>query len=78
MDIKTFIGGVIGLLFLGALVMTQTPKHWQTTGGWLIVSLAGIPLFGMAIAIMVNVPMLMFGVLAWACFHAGRNDRWRR
>lgn len=31
---------------------------------WLTVSLTGIPLFGMAIAIMVNVPMLMFGVLA--------------
>ncbi|MBD9415941.1 hypothetical protein IB234_15365 [Pseudomonas sp. PDM16] len=70
--------GVTGLLLLGGLLMTQMPKHWQTTRGWLLVSLAGIPLFCMALAIMVKVPMLLFGVMGWACFHAGRNPRFRR
>lgn len=78
MQIADLLAGVTGLLFLGGLVMTQMPKHWQTTQGWLLISLAGIPLFCMAIAIMVKVPMLLFGVMAWACFHAGRSSRWRR
>ncbi|MOA01420.1 hypothetical protein D3C78_1208280 [compost metagenome] len=78
MQIADFLAGVTGLLFLGGLVMTQMPRYWQTIPGWLLVSLAGIPLFCMAIAIMVKVPMLLFGVMGWACFHAGRNSRWRR
>jgi hypothetical protein len=78
MTLIDFGAGVTGLLFLGGLVMTQMPRHWQTTRGWLLISLAGIPLFCMAIAIMVKVPMLLFGVMAMACFHAGRSSRWRR
>ncbi|MHB0820139.1 hypothetical protein ACYCFK_17915 [Stutzerimonas stutzeri] len=78
MDISTFIGAMLGLLFLGAIVMTQLPRSWHTLTGWAFISLAGIPLFGMAIAIMVKVPILLFGVIAWACFEAGRSNRWRR
>lgn len=78
MDLSEIIGGVLGLLVLGALAMTQAPKHWQTTGGWLLFSLAGIPLIGIIIAVMVKVPSLMLGAVAWACFHTGRNSRWRR
>lgn len=77
MGLVDFIGGALGLLVLGALTMTQAPKHWQTTGGWLLFSLVGIPLIGIAIALMVKVPMLLFGAIAWACFHAGRSSRWR-
>lgn len=78
MGLSEIIGGALGLLVLGALAMTQAPKEWQTTGGWLLLSLVGIPLFGIAIALMVKVPVLMFGAVAWACFHAGRNSRGRR
>lgn len=75
MDIQTLIGAALGLLFLGALVMTQMPKEWQTTGGWLLVSLAGIPLFGIILAVLIKVPLLLFGAVGWACFHAGRSNR---
>lgn len=78
MTLIDFGAGVTGLLLLGRLAMTQMPRHWQTTGGWLLVSLVGIPAFAMAIAVLVKVPMLLFGVMGWACFHAGRNRRWRR
>ncbi len=77
MGLPEIVGGALGLLVLGALAMTQAPKHWQTTGGWLLFSLVGIPLIGIVIAVMVKVPFLMFGAVAWACFHAGRNSRWR-
>lgn len=77
MSLPDFAAGIVGLLILGGLTMTQMPKHWQTTGGWLLVSLAGIPLFCMAIAVMVKVPLLLFGALAWACFHAGQGRRKR-
>ncbi|WXL27778.1 hypothetical protein WG219_10125 [Ectopseudomonas mendocina] len=75
MTLLEFGAGVTGLLFLGGLVMTQMPKHWQTIQGWLLISLAGIPLFCMAIAILVKVPMLLFGAIALICFQAGRNSR---
>ena len=75
MDTPTLIGAALGLLFLGSLVMTQMPKEWQTIGGWLLVSLAGIPLFGIVLAVLIKVPLLLFGVVGWACFHAGRSSR---
>ena len=75
MDTPTLIGAALGLLFLGSLVMTQMPKEWQTIGGWLLVSLAGIPLFGIVLAVLIKVPLLLFGAVAWACFHAGRSSR---
>lgn len=77
MGLSQIIGGALGLLVLGALAMTQMPKEWQTTGGWLLFSLVGIPLFGIAIALMVKVPVLMFGAVAWTCFHAGRSSKRR-
>ncbi|WP_347506221.1 hypothetical protein [Pseudomonas anguilliseptica] len=73
MGLSEAVGGALGLLVLGALAMTQAPKEWQTTGGWLLFSLVGIPLFGIVIALMVKVPVLMFGAVAWACFHGGRR-----
>lgn len=36
--------GITALLMFGAMFLTQMPKAWHTTGGWLLVSLIGIPL----------------------------------
>jgi len=40
--------------------MTVMPPHWQNGRGWLLVSYIGIPAFIVIIAILVNVPMLLF------------------
>lgn len=75
MDTQTLIGGILGFLVLGGLVMTQMPRHWQTTGGWLTVSLAGIPLFFMLIGLLINVPALLFGALVLTGLYAGQSKR---
>lgn len=77
MDIQTLIGGILGLLVLGGLVMTQMPRGWQTTGGWLSVSLLGIPLFAMLIGLLINVPALLFGALVLIGLYAGQPRRRR-
>ena len=78
MTLTTFIGAVLGLLFLGALIMTQLESPWRNWRVWLAISLAGIPLFGLVLGLLANAPILMFGVVAMACFQAGRSGRWRR
>ncbi|MGP3789754.1 hypothetical protein [Pseudomonas sp. B392_1p] len=75
MDYQTLIGGILGFLVLGGLVMTQMPRHWQTTGGWLTVSLVGIPLFFMLIGLLINVPALLFGALVLTGLYAGQSKR---
>lgn len=75
--IASCIGGIIGFLVLGGLVMTQMPREWQTTGGWLAVSLAGIPLFFMLIGLLINVPTLLFGALVLTGLYAGQPRRRR-
>jgi hypothetical protein len=47
----------------GLLVMTVMPREWQNVPGWLMVSYLGIPGFLVVIALLVNVPMLLFGAL---------------
>ncbi len=54
---------LIALPLFGLMVMTVVPAHWQNAKGWLIVSYAGIPAFIIIIAILVNVPVLLFLVI---------------
>ncbi len=75
MDMQALFGGIVGFLVLGGLVMTQMPREWQTTGGWLAVSLLGIPLFLMLIGLLINVPFLLFGALVLTGLYAGRSGR---
>ena len=77
MDWTELVGGAIGFLVLGGLVMTQMPRAWQTTGGWLTVSLAGIPLFVLFIGLLINVPALLFGALVLTGLYAGQPRRRR-
>lgn len=77
MGVPEIVGGVVGFLVLGGLVMTQMPRAWQTTGGWLTVSLAGIPLFIMLVGLLINVPALLFGALVLTGLYAGQPRRRR-
>lgn len=51
---------LIALPIFGLIIMTVMPAHWQNAKGWLLVSYAGIPLFIVALAILINVPALLF------------------
>ena len=51
---------LIALPIFGLMIMTVMPPHWQNGRGWLLVSYVGIPAFIVIIAILVNVPMLLF------------------
>ncbi|MBH8578803.1 hypothetical protein [Bisbaumannia pacifica] len=57
---------LITLPLLGLIVMTVVPVHWQTVQGWLLVSYVGLPLFIVAIALVVNLPGLLFLLLLLA------------
>jgi len=63
MDTETLLGCLFILPVLGLLVMIGMPKDWQNVQGWLMVSYLGIPGFLLAIALVVNVPVLLFGAL---------------
>ncbi len=63
MDTETLLGTAFILPVLGLLVMIGMPKHWQNVQGWLIVSYLGIPGLLIVIALLVNVPVLLFGAL---------------
>lgn len=54
---------IIALPLFGLLVMTVIPGQWQTAGNWLLVSFAGIPLFFVALALLINVPALLILVV---------------
>jgi len=77
-DASLIIPGVASFLFFGAIFMTQMPRHWQTTGGWLFISLVGIPLFILFVGLIINVPALLFGGLVLTGFFAGQPPRRRR
>lgn len=72
------IPGVASFLVFGAIFMTQMPRHWQTTQGWLLISLVGIPMFILFVGLMVNIPALLFGGLVLTGFFAGQQPRRRR
>ena len=61
---------LIALPLFGLMVMTVMPAHWQNPKGWLLVSYAGIPAFIVIIAILVNVPALLFLIILLACLSA--------
>ncbi|WP_404466275.1 hypothetical protein LG331_08295 [Vreelandella aquamarina] len=63
MDTETLLGTAFILPILGLLVMLGMPKHWQTVQSWLMVSYLGIPGALIVIALLVNVPVLLFGAL---------------
>ncbi len=63
MDTETLLGLAFCLPLLGLLVMIGMPREWQNVQGWLLVSYIGLPLFIVAIAIVVGFPALLFGLL---------------
>lgn len=63
MDTETLLGTAFILPMLGLLIMIGMPKHWQNVQGWLMVSYLGIPGALIVIALLVNVPVLLFGAL---------------
>jgi hypothetical protein len=58
---------VFGLAFilplLGLMVMIVMPRDWQNVPGWLMVSYLGLPAFIAVLALLVNAPLLIGGVL---------------
>lgn len=63
MDTETLLGLAFILPVLGLLVMIGMPAHWQNVQGWLMVSYIGLPGAILVIALVVNVPVLLFGAL---------------
>ncbi|TFH85281.1 hypothetical protein EQG41_18380 [Billgrantia azerbaijanica] len=63
MDTETVLGLAFILPVLGLLVMIGVPREWQNLQGWLLVSYVGIPGFLMVVALVANVPVLLFGAL---------------
>ncbi len=63
MDTETVLGLAFILPLFGLLVMTVMPKDWQNVQGWLIVSYLGLPGCLIVIALLVNMPALLFGLL---------------
>ncbi|QEM81721.1 hypothetical protein [Halomonas binhaiensis] len=74
MDTLDHIGPVlIALPLFGLLAMIGVPKEWQNVQGWLIISFLGIPGFLVVIALMVNMPVLLFGTLFFLGIFAARK-----
>lgn len=63
MDLETSLGLAFILPVLGLLVMIGMPRDWQNVQGWLLVSYIGLPGVILAIALVVNMPALLFGLL---------------
>ncbi|WP_447926109.1 hypothetical protein [Vreelandella sp. EE27] len=63
MDTEAVLGLAFILPVLGLLVMIGMPAEWQNVQGWLMVSYLGIPGILIVIALLVNVPVLLFGAL---------------
>jgi len=63
MDTETVLGLAFILPLLGLLVMIVMPRAWQNVPGWLMVSYLGLPGFIAVLALLVNVPLLIGGVL---------------
>lgn len=60
---ETFLGLAFMLPLFGLLTMTVMPRHWQTVSGWLMVSYLIIPGFLVVAALVVNWPIMLFGVV---------------
>ena len=73
MELYEIGAGITALLMFGAMFLTQMPKAWHTTGGWLLMSLAVIPLFILAICLCLNYPPLLFSALIFMGFSASRG-----
>ena len=63
MDTETVLGLAFMLPLLGLLVMIVMPRAWQNVPGWLMVSYLGLPGFIAVLALLVNAPLLIGGVL---------------
>lgn len=63
MDTETVLGLAFMLPLFGGLVMTVMPREWQSLSGWLMVSYLGLPGFIAVLALLVNAPLLIGGVL---------------
>ncbi|WP_043530487.1 hypothetical protein [Litchfieldella xinjiangensis] len=63
MDTETLLGLAFMLPIFGLLAMIGVPRDWQNVQGWLMVSYLGIPGFLLVVALVVNVPVLLFGAL---------------
>lgn len=74
METLDHIGPVlIALPLFGLLAMIGVPNEWQNVQGWLIISFLGIPGFLVVIALMVNMPVLLFGTLFFLGIFAARK-----
>lgn len=63
MELETILGIAFILPVLGMLVMIGMPSDWQNVTGWLLVSYVGIPGLLLVIALLVNMPFLLFGLV---------------
>ncbi|MFC7091862.1 hypothetical protein ACFQH5_20160 [Halomonas salifodinae] len=65
-DYPWYVDAAAFLIFsgtIGLFVMTVMPSEWQNPHGWIIVSFIGLPLFFVALAILIAFPGLLFGAL---------------
>lgn len=58
---------------IGMLIMTHMPKHWQTPGGYVLVTLGGIPAALLAITIFSHPAILIPAVFAFGVLCATRR-----
>ncbi|MCE0733508.1 hypothetical protein LWH48_12040 [Halomonas sp. G15] len=65
--------GAFTLLLLGALVMSQLPRMWDSVGGWLFISWIALPAFLVFIAVLVRYPTLLAGVVVALGLYAMRR-----
>lgn len=63
MDTETLLGCLFILPLLGLLAMIGMPRDWQNVQGWLMVSYLGIPGLLLVIALVANMPLLLFGLV---------------
>lgn len=63
MNMETVLGLAFTLPLFGGLIMTVMPREWQNLTGWLMVSYLGIPGFLVIAALLINIPVLLFGVI---------------
>lgn len=75
MDLETVLGCLFILPLLGLLVMIGMPRDWQNVQGWLIVSYLGIPGLLVVIALVVNIPLLLFGLVFFLGIAARGSSR---
>jgi len=60
---EAFVVLAVTIPVFGLIIMTVMPRAWQNVQGWLMVTFLGIPGFLVVVALLVNVPLLLFGVI---------------